>query len=230
MRLGMHRSRIHIFPRKRCKGTVILLLILVCLVFTYISCVFLFRVQPVFLIRASSYAHNIAEEAINESITQVFDDEFVSYGDLMDIKYDDNGNAVSIAANVSKINNLKSKIASAIQNNVSKNDYGEIAIPLGSVLENDIFQGLGPNISVSVAPFGITKVDFDDEFVAAGINQVRHKIYLNAEVTVSLISSTMEKTETVDSRILIAETVIVGNIPNYYSDSAPIAAITNQEQ
>ena len=230
MRLGMHRSRIHIFPRKRCKGTIILLLVLICLIFLYISFVFLLRVQPVFLIRASSYAHNIAEEAINDAISQVFNDEMVSYCDLMNIKYDGNGNVVSIAANVPRINSLKSKIAGAIQNNVSKNDYGEISIPLGSVLENDIFQGLGPNISVSVAPFGMTRVDFDDEFIAAGINQVRHKIYLNVEVTVSIISSTMEKTETTDSRILIAETVIVGNIPKYYSDSAPIAAITNQEQ
>ncbi len=229
MRLGLHKHRIRIFPRKSKNNvTVYLVFILLLLVTIYVSVLFFVRVQPIFLSHADSYAINAASKAINDSLNEVFSQEFISYKDLVTINTDSDGNVVSLESNAAKINYLKSKVAAAMQKNITNSAGGKISIPLGSVFNCEILQGFGPKIPIGVVPVGIAKVDFADEFVSGGINQVRHKVYLDVEVTVSIVSAAMNKEETVTNRVLVAETIIVGNIPKYYAENTPMNTIMEQ--
>lgn len=231
MRLGLHKHRIRIFSCKNRKAvTVCLILILTMLIAIYAAVFFVLRVKPIFLSHADSYANIAASKAINDSLNEIFSREFISYKDLVTINTDSNGNVVSLEANAAKINYLKSKVANTIQETITKNDSGKISIPLGSVLNSEVLQGFGPRISIKVAPIGVVKVDFADEFISSGINQVRHKIYLDAEVTVTIVSATMDKEETVTNRVLVAETIIVGNIPKYYSENTPMNAVIERTE
>lgn len=222
MRLGMRR-KIYVF-RKR-KYTLPVCMACISAGLLYFTVIFFINVQPVFSLKASAYINNAAVTIINNSMLQVFENDKIVYNELMNIKYDDKGNVVSVTADTQEINRLKSKVSTAVQKNVEEYEYSDIKIPFGSVLKNNVFQGVGPNISFSVSPTGMTKVDFNDEFVSGGINQVRHKIYLDVSVTISLVSAAMQKSETVNNRVLVAETVIVGTAPNYYADNTPINAV-----
>ncbi|MCX7714198.1 MAG: sporulation protein YunB [Clostridia bacterium] len=227
MRLGLYRRpKIYIFPARKQKAvTAYLILILLAFIFIYLCTLFFLHIQPVFLIRAEAYAGNLATKAINDSVNEIFTQEQISYQDLVNVEKDSSGYVTAIQANISKINYLKSCVANKVQSSVAEVDEGTISIPMGSVIDSGIFSGLGPRISVKVAPVGVANVDFEEMFLSTGINQVKHQIYLDVSVTISLISATMERSKTVNNKVLVAETVIVGNVPKYYANSAAMHTI-----
>lgn len=226
MRMGLNRRRLQRFYSKRKSFiTIYLTAVLLIVAAVYFIVTFFFRVQPIFVSHASSYVNNVATKAINDSVNEVFSKEFISYKDLVIINTDEKGNVTSIEANISKINNLKSQIAGTTQSNLAKIDNGQILIPIGSVFNNELMQGFGPKIPITVVPTSVVNVDFDDEFVSSGINQVRHKIFLVVTAKVSLVSRTMKKSESVTNRVLVAETIIVGSTPEYYAENAPINTV-----
>ena len=62
-----------------------------------------------------------------------------------------------------------------------------VKIPVGWITERSVMYNLGPNMTVKIKPTGNIKVSYESVFESAGINQTRHKIYLNVEATVKTI-------------------------------------------
>ena len=62
----------------------------------------------------------------------------------------------------------------------------------------------------------MTSAGFENVFSAAGINQTLHQILMDVTVTVSLLLPTGSATVDVQSQVVIAETVIVGTVPDNY--------------
>ena len=58
---------------------------------------------------------------------------------------------------------------------------------------------------------------FENDFSAAGINQTRHQIRLNVSVQVLVVIPGRELTAPVNTTVVIAETVIVGKVPELYA-------------
>ena len=56
------------------------------------------------------------------------------------------------------------------------------------------------------------KTDFED----AGINQTRHRIYLEVNTKVKVVIPLTTDTKEVKAEIPICETVIIGDVPNSY--------------
>ena len=57
----------------------------------------------------------------------------------------------------------------------------------------------------------------NSEFVSKGINQTIHKINLDLNCKVSILTPIETISETIEATVLLAETVIVGEVPeNYY--------------
>ena len=54
------------------------------------------------------------------------------------------------------------------------------------------------------------------EFESAGINQTRHKIYLSLRTTVRLVIPSGARQVSLGSQVLIAESIIVGEVPQSY--------------
>ena len=54
------------------------------------------------------------------------------------------------------------------------------------------------------------------EFTAQGINQTLHRVYLQVVCEVSVLTPYNNITEKIINQVLIAENVIVGEIPNTY--------------
>lgn len=69
---------------------------------------------------------------------------------------------------------------------------------------------------VKVVPAGSVSSEFLTEFTSAGINQTRHRIYMQLSATVRIVIPTGAKLVEVLSLAPIAETVIVGNVPDSF--------------
>ncbi len=230
MRMGLYRRCYFHIPRRKqkqyCAGGIMSIL-LFCIVSAF--GMFYQNVNPVFLKRAEHYANEMGAQIINQAVGKVFADNDIEYRDLVSLEKNNSGDIISIQANTAKINLLKAQIDQAIRTEIEERTDGYVSIPFGNILKQEAFAAAGPKIKIKVNLSGIVDSDFKDEFETVGINQTKHKIYLDTTLTVSIISLTMNQDKTIHNQIPIAETIIVGNVPHYYSSSGnEIPAVANK--
>ncbi len=190
------------------------------LIFTNLFFVVLARFKPVFEEKASHAAKTTAIDIINKATDDVFFD--ISSPDLVIIDKGEDGKITSVSADTTEINRLKTKLSKSIQEYAESGEESTVYIPIGSLTNFEVLQGFGYRIPVKISTDGFAKIDFDDEFVSCGINQVKHKIYMMVSVQVSVVSSVFARSETVTTEVPVAETVITGTVPTYYGDNMSI--------
>lgn len=161
--------------------------------------------------RANVIAVKAMSEAVNESLKSS-----VSYEDLITVRTDAQGKVTMLSANTLRMNELAIQISLRTQEILSSQEESTIAVPLGAALGAPFLSSLGPRIPVRLAPIGTVSTAFATEFEQAGINQTRHKIFLEMSATVRLVLPTGTKAVTVPTQIMIAESIIVGEVPQSY--------------
>ena len=76
--------------------------------------------------------------------------------------------------------------------------------------------GRGPNVNIKMEVIGNLETDLKPEFKASGINQTLHRIYLEIKCNVIILTPFQTIEEPVINQVLLAEGVIVGEVPNSY--------------
>lgn len=175
--------------------------------------VFAVVVRPVFLKRVEYYAHKSATETINKSIEDVFSKN--DFDDLILLDKNSDGTVSALKSNTVEMNKLRSRVSKSLAENLSDFDEALIKIPMGSLVGNELFSGVGPEIKIRIRPLGKLSIDFYDNFESCGINQSRHTVYLKASMDISIITTQATTTGSVSAKIPVSETVIVGNVPTY---------------
>ena len=196
MRMGLSKRRLKI------KSLVIAVALGLCFYFTAV------RLQPTFVLVAREYANNTVVEIVNRNVAEVFENYNTS-----SFYIQDSGTFIN---NVSAINTLKSEIINSLNKSLTENDNITVKIPLGSASGFYLLNGMGPNIPVKILPYRTISADFEDIFEEAGINFVKHTLYLNIAVEVNYRGFVMNEHETVTTRIPVVENIMSGSVPNYY--------------
>lgn len=121
-----------------------------------------------------------------------------------------------ISANVIPINEIISDIPIKIQEELNKVENSSFKINMGSLTGSRIFSGSGPQIEIKMSTIGNLDTDLRSEFTHAGINQTLHKIYLQVECQVVILTPFDTIEEKITNQVLLAEAVIVGITPDTY--------------
>lgn len=187
-------------------------LVLVVAIFVYKS--IMSYIEPVFETLCEDKVKSIATIISNQESTKIMNK--YQYEELYTIEKDDAGNVVIIKSNVASINNMISDLTEAIQNRFTQVENDEIKIPLGNLLGGYYFSGVGPSIPVKVRTSGTLDTEVKSEFIAQGINQTLHRVYVNFECYVKIITPVENFEKKITNQVIIAEHVIVGNIPDAY--------------
>lgn len=170
--------------------------------------------QPVFKELAKNEAKVISTEILNIESSKVLKN--VSYEDLVKVEKDNNNTITMLKFDVMEMNMLASDIAYNIQQELNKKENDEIYIPMGSLSGISYLSGFGPKIKMQIIPAGNVITDFKSVFEDSGINQTIHRIYLDVVCQVNIVSPYETIQENILNQILMAETVIVGEIPETY--------------
>ena len=199
------------YYRKKGKLITILLIFIIFIFFTFYLIETSFA--PTLLAIAETRVRIIATEAINEAVTDRIVGN-VHYNDLVNIHKNKNDEIVLVQVNTVEINRLETDTTSYVVDILKKNNVQDIKIPIGQITKSKILSNLGPKINVSVLPIGAVDVNIEEAFEEAGINQTRHKVFINIKtwmrVAVPLVSSSIETS----TQVPLTETIIVGNVPN----------------
>ncbi len=203
------------FHKKMLRRRLIWLILVVAL----IGCVFAFDGHFIPLLQqySRSRAEWFATRAVNEAVTAVLHAGKPTYTDLVTVSTDAQGNITSLAADIAAINALKSEVTLAALGRVSEKQRISVSIPLGTLLGSHFFTGRGPYISVPVGMSGSVLTDIKSEFTAAGINQTRHRLVMDIKTTVFTAIPTAHTSLTVDTSFIIAESILLGKIPDAYT-------------
>lgn len=154
---------------------------------------------------------------VNDTINRTLSGRDYGYDYFVTIDRDESGAVTAIKANMARINALSSELLSDI---VEAADKGELSlsIPLGNILGSSLLLGKGPDIPVDITLLTSSRVDFKNELSAAGINQTKHEMKLDVVVDIDVVLPWRTVSTQVVTEILIAETVIVGEVPQTYLD------------
>lgn len=215
MRLGLSRTRNRSLKGVGIFFTLFFLIFLIWLIFT--------KLQPSFIEYAKVYSNNIANEVVNSAVDDVFVKE--EYQSLAKIMENSSENIKAIETDTAKINRLKSAIIQSMQKNIDSHKSDTVYVPLGSCSNLYFLAGLGPKVPIRIYPVSIVNADFKESFDSVGINQVKHKLYLDVSMKMSFVGMMFAQSDTVETSVLLNETIIAGDTPTYYGNGGMTASV-----
>ena len=199
----------------------ILVVVVICIL-TFLNNV----VNPVIISTMAAKTRTLSQHAVENAIFETINDTLV-YDTLITITRDENGDVVLISTNSLQINLLARELVNIAQEKLEKIGTQGINIPIGTLTGLPIFVGRGPEIKVKMLPIGNITCKFSSEFKEAGINQTNHKLYLTVNSNVSVILPIENQIIQTQTQIMIAESIIVGKIPETYLKSSSIDEMLN---
>ena len=163
--------------------------------------------------RVSNTVNGIVSAAVNETIYS----GDVDYDRLISFEKDNEGKITAVKSNMAEFNRLQSEILVDILEKLSEVSTRDISIPIGTLTGSPLLAGRGPLIRVRMQSVGSSSARFENAFTSAGINQTKHQIYLVVDVYVSILLPGFSTVTKVSSSYAVAETVIVGSVPENYT-------------
>ena len=210
---------------KKCKKRIKIIAIVLAVILLLVL-VFSIMINPVIMDTVEIKSKALATRAMNSSVADVVMSSIV-YDELVTIISDEFGNISMIQANSLEINNLSKDLALTCEQRISEYGGKGVTIPIGTFTGIPLLVGRGPRIKVKMTPVGSVYCRFSSKFDTAGINQTVHKIYINISANVSVIMPLSSRNFIAEQQVLIAESVIVGQVPEVYLQSDSLDTLLN---
>lgn len=178
----------------------------------------LFRVKYHATIRslAETQLKNTTSDLINDAIDAQIDNNNIQYDRIVYFEKDLEGKITALKTNMSEVNRLKTSILNIINDEILAMDTTDLGIPLGSLILPEFLSGRGPQIPVRIISISNSDASFESHFSEAGINQTLQKITMTVSVDVSILVLGRTESFTVNSEVVVAETIIVGQVPDTF--------------
>jgi sporulation protein YunB len=164
---------------------------------------------------AEAVAVNAVATKINNSITTTLDDESLGEA-LIYTERDEEGNIQYLEPNSRLINKLIMSFSTKVKENYSLTDIEEIKVNLGVITGSRILSQLPFYITVKVQPVSLTKFQCETAFETQGINQTRYTVYCTVTSQINIVAPFTEKTAEINRKMVIAEAIIIGKVPDSY--------------
>ncbi|MDQ7792354.1 MAG: sporulation protein YunB [Clostridia bacterium] len=200
--------------RRRRNPTVSVVLILIVFVFTVV--VAERALSSTIVAIAKAKAVQTAVLTVNGAVRDHLAESEVRYQDLVHLHKDRDGRIVMMQANTIKINELAAGFALASERAIADLERESFSIPLGQMLGSQLLASYGPGIPVRIIPVGAVEIEMVDRFEAAGINQTRHRIYLDLGSSVRIVVPWQRTEVQIATRVPLVENIIVGEVPDTF--------------
>lgn len=165
---------------------------------------------------AETQVKNSTSDLTNDAIAKQIADGIIQYDRIVYFEKDLNGRITALKTNISEVNRLKTDILNIINDEILALDTSDIGIPLGSLFLPEFLSGKGPAIPVHILAIRNSDASFASSFSQAGINQTLHQLNMIVSVDVSVLVLGETSSFTINSEVVVAETVIVGEVPSTF--------------
>jgi sporulation protein YunB len=173
-------------------------------------------VRPLATDMAQAKVRNAVTAIVDGAVERTMDVQAVSYSDIVTLQTDGEGRINALVTSPVKLNTLRTAILEDVIQQVDALDTTQLGIPIGSLTGLVYASDWGPLLPVRVLSAAAADGDFRNEFTSAGINQTLHRILLDVDVDVKLLLPGGTVETAVHTTVCLAETVIVGEVPQAY--------------
>ena len=163
---------------------------------------------------AQTQVINSTSDLINDAIDRQIESGNIQYDRIVFFEKDLNGKITALKTNMSEVNRLKTDTLNIINDEILALDTQDIGIPFGSLLLPEFFSGKGPVIPIRILSIRNSDGGFSSDFTEAGINQTLHQLNMQVVVDVSILVLGRAESFQVQSQVVVAETIIVGQVPD----------------
>ena len=203
----------------------LLLLIFSLVVWTFLA--LRSRLWPVVLSLARTQVTNTASDLINDAILEQIMEGQIQYDRIVYFEKDLNGRITALKTNMAEVNRLKTETLNLINDEIMAEDTENLGVSLGSLILPEFFSGRGPRIPIRILAIRNSDANFRSYFTEAGINQTLQQLSMDVIVDVTILVLGQTETFTVSSQMVVAETIIVGDVPaTYLQTGGPYGAQT----
>ena len=199
--------------RKRARRRAILIALPLLLILAFIV---YFRYTPYVREAARVRVVNAASDWLVDAINAELRSGRIDFSHMTYLEKDVNGNITAVRTNTAEMNCLKSEIMELLGDEMPELDAQALGVPIGSILLPDYFAGQGVRLPVRVVALSSSDASFQTTFESAGINQSVQRVVLNVRITLTVLSPAGTQEIDVDSDVIVAETIVVGTVPNSY--------------
>jgi sporulation protein YunB len=165
---------------------------------------------------AETQVKNTTSDLTNDAIAKQIADGVVQYDRIVYFEKDLDGRITALKTNIGEVNRLKTDILNIINDEILALDHSDIGIPLGSLFLPELLSGRGPVIPIHILSIRNSDANFVSFFSQAGINQTLHRVTMEVTIDVSVLVLGSTTSFTLESQVVVAETVIVGQVPNTF--------------
>ena len=165
---------------------------------------------------AETQVKNSTSDLTNDAIAKQIAAGNIQYDRIVYFEKDLDGRITALKTNISEVNRLKTDILNIINDEILALDTSDIGIPIGSLILPELLSGRGPAIPVHILAIRNSDASFFSNFHQAGINQTLHQLAMEVSVDVAVLALGETSSFTLTSEVVVAETVIVGDVPNTY--------------
>ncbi len=201
-------------PRHAAKAWSVFLVCLCLVAFLFAVSVYLRRISTQIAI---SDARDIVTTRINNAVSEIMREEAYEGDCFVSFEKGEGGEVSAISCNMARINALSAEILDRVVG-ATENYTATVQIPLGNLTGLNLLMGRGPMIPVEIVTLTSSRVEFHNGIVTAGINQTKHQITLELHVDIDILVPWGSESTQVVTEVLIADTVIVGQVPDTYLD------------
>ncbi len=162
--------------------------------------------------RVTNKTGNLINDAVDEQVKQ----DAVDYESMVLLEKDKAGRVTALKTNIGEVNRLKTRILDTVNQDIEELDVEELGIPLGNLVLPALFSGQGPLLPIRILSVRNSDAAFRNRFSQAGINQTLHQIIMDVTVQINIVTPAGVEFVDVSSEVVVAETVIVGIVPDSY--------------
>lgn len=173
-------------------------------------------IRPRVIVLTQSYAKNEISQVLDDEVKKVMLEEFFSYDKIVNISRDSENRVNSVSSDATLINRFTNDLGINVGDELDKRSQITHRIPVTNLIGFDLFAGIGPTVPISFHPISVTNADITHTFEEAGINQTLHTINLTVSVDMAIVVPMAHSTIRAESTMPIAQTLIVGTVPDAY--------------
>lgn len=212
--------------KRKLASFIIFFLVLDIILFT----VFSVRLKPMIETLAVQNTKIAATRAINDAVGNAIKKSGLDYDKLMIVETNSAGTVTAIKSNTIAIDLLKHEITNEVINSIDSINKSSLSIPVGTLLGSQLFNNYGPRLSVRIEPVGSVNTKITNSFTSTGINQTRQQINLEVKVNLTVLVANYSVNTDVSTTDLIADTVIVGDVPDSYTVIGDSSALDSTDK
>ena len=160
---------------------------------------------------------NMVGQIVTNAVSGALSSGEIAYTDLITLEKGESGSITALHSNMAEFNRLQSAVTQDVLTQLDQVADTDLDIPIGTLTGSALLVGRGPSVTIRMQSVGSCSAHFENEFSQAGINQTTHRILLCVDVSMSILLPGFRTDTEVSSAFSVAETVIVGAVPDTYT-------------